>query len=254
MDQEKIGKFIANLRKERKITQQELADKLGVSEKTISNWENGRNMPDMSLYKPLCEEFGITINDLMSGEIVNKEEYQEKFEENVIGAIDNVELKNKYYIRLRYYLIILFSITVLIIIGIAIYNHVYFIQEYDKEKYFITTDENGYKIVAQDACLSDIEYIVTSFKNDKNNKIYFLNIKCTLWAINNNKNIEKNKIDLTGDHHYNFYGIGISDENINSIKFYYTKVNFDKIRNANDKELQKIIDESHLMEIKNLED
>ena len=56
MNQEKIGKFIAECRRQRKMTQSELGEKLGVTEKSISNWENGRNMPDLSLFKPLCEE------------------------------------------------------------------------------------------------------------------------------------------------------------------------------------------------------
>ena len=88
MNQEKIGKFIVKIRKEKKLTQQELAEKLGVSDRTIGNWENGRNMPDLSLFKPLCEELNISINDLLSGEKLKKEKYQEKFEENVINTID----------------------------------------------------------------------------------------------------------------------------------------------------------------------
>ena len=56
MNQEKIGKFIAECRKNKKMTQSELAEKLGVTDKSIGNWENGRNMPDLSLFKPLCAE------------------------------------------------------------------------------------------------------------------------------------------------------------------------------------------------------
>ena len=88
MNQEKIGKFIAECRKNKKMTQSELAEKLGVTDKSIGNWENGRNMPDLSLFKPLCDELDITINELLSGEIIKKEKYQEKFEENIINTID----------------------------------------------------------------------------------------------------------------------------------------------------------------------
>ncbi len=97
MNQEKIGKFIKKLRKEKKLTQSELATKLGVTDKSISNWENGKNMPDLSLFKPLCEILGITINDLISGEKLNKDNYQEKFEENIINTIDytNKKVTNK---------------------------------------------------------------------------------------------------------------------------------------------------------------
>lgn len=96
MNQDKIGKFIAKCRKSKKITQQELAEKLGVTEKSISNWENGRNMPDLSLFKPLCEELDISINELLSGENLSKDEYQEKLEENIINTISfNKENENK---------------------------------------------------------------------------------------------------------------------------------------------------------------
>ncbi len=88
MNQEKIGKFIAECRKKKKMTQNELAEKLGVTDKSVSNWENGRNMPDLSLFKPLCELLDITINDLISGEKVAKDKYQEKLEENIISTID----------------------------------------------------------------------------------------------------------------------------------------------------------------------
>ncbi len=97
MNQEKIGKFIAECRRKKNMTQQELAEKLGVSDSTIGNWENGRNMPDLSLFKPLCDELDISLNDLMSGEVVKSKEYQEKLEENIINTISytNKKLENK---------------------------------------------------------------------------------------------------------------------------------------------------------------
>lgn len=95
MDQQKIGKFIQELRKEKDLTQLQLAEKLGITDRAISNWETGRRMPDLSLIKPLCDELGITINDLLSGERIDKEVYQEKFEENVINTIDYSNKKIK---------------------------------------------------------------------------------------------------------------------------------------------------------------
>ena len=97
MNQAKIGRFIANCRKQRKMTQSELGEKLGVTEKSVSNWENGRNMPDLSLFKPLCNELNITLNDLLSGEKVTEKEYREKLEENIINTIDytNKKLENR---------------------------------------------------------------------------------------------------------------------------------------------------------------
>lgn len=99
MDVVKIGKFIALKRKEKKLTQEQLAEKLGVTSKTISRWENGNYMPDISLLQPLSEELEITLNDLLSGQKVPKEEYQEKLEENMVNTIDltkqNMEKKNR---------------------------------------------------------------------------------------------------------------------------------------------------------------
>ncbi len=97
MNQEKIGKFIAECRKKKNLTQQELAEKLSVSDRTVGNWENGRNMPDLSLFKPLCDELDISLNDLMSGEKIQKKEYQEKLEENIINTIDytNKKIQNR---------------------------------------------------------------------------------------------------------------------------------------------------------------
>ena len=97
MNQEKIGKFIAECRKQKKMTQSELGERLGVTEKSISNWENGRNMPDLSLFKPLCDELCITLNDLLSGEKVKEKDYKEKLEKNIINTIDytNKKIENR---------------------------------------------------------------------------------------------------------------------------------------------------------------
>jgi len=93
MEQEKSGKFIAELRKEKNLTQQQLAEKLGITDRAISKWENGRGMPDLSLMKPLCNELGITINELLSGEKLAKKDYQDKFEENILNTINYTDKK-----------------------------------------------------------------------------------------------------------------------------------------------------------------
>lgn len=93
MNQERIGKFIAECRKKQKMTQQELAEKLGVTDRAVSNWENGKNMPDLSLFKSLCNILNITINDLISGKKVNEKEYQAKLEENIVNTINYTNKK-----------------------------------------------------------------------------------------------------------------------------------------------------------------
>lgn len=93
MEQEKIGKFILQLRKEKNMTQKELAEKLGVTDRAISKWENGRGMPELSLMKALCDELGISVNELLSGEKIENENYQEKFEENILNTIEYTNKK-----------------------------------------------------------------------------------------------------------------------------------------------------------------
>lgn len=88
MDQVKIGKFIATLRKEQNMTQVELASKLGVTDRAVSKWENGRGLPDLSLVVSLAEVLGVTINELLSGERIEEEQYQEKLEENIVQTIE----------------------------------------------------------------------------------------------------------------------------------------------------------------------
>lgn len=87
MDQKKTGKFIAEERKKRNYTQRELADKLGISDKTVSKWECGNGFPDVSLLLPLCNELGFTVNDLLSGEKLGEVDYKIKAEEHMIDFI-----------------------------------------------------------------------------------------------------------------------------------------------------------------------
>lgn len=89
MDQIKTGRFIALMRKEKGLTQKELADKLCISDKTVSKWETGRGMPEVSLMLPLCESLGINVNELLTGAKVPEERYKEKAEENMMNLIKN---------------------------------------------------------------------------------------------------------------------------------------------------------------------
>lgn len=120
MDQEKIGKFIAKLRKDKNITQEELAEKLLVSSKSVSRWENGRNMPDLSLLKPLCEIFDISINELLSGEKLKDDKYQEKLEENIINTIDYTNKEVNRTTKKAKLVTIILSIVILLVLTVSI--------------------------------------------------------------------------------------------------------------------------------------
>ena len=95
MDQIVIGKFIASERKRKGYTQRQLADILEISDKTISKWERGNGFPEVSLLLPLCNELGITVNELLSGERVSEEDYQKKAEENMVNMIKEREENKK---------------------------------------------------------------------------------------------------------------------------------------------------------------
>lgn len=91
MDQVKIGKFIAQIRKEHNLTQNKFANILGISNKTVSKWECGNGMPDLSLLIPICSILDISLNELFSGEKLNNENYKRKAEENLRELIENAQ-------------------------------------------------------------------------------------------------------------------------------------------------------------------
>ena len=87
MDSIKTGQFIAQIRKEKEMTQRQLAEELFISDKTVSKWETGKGMPEVSLMLPLCEVLGISVNELLCGERLSEENYKERAEENIVNLI-----------------------------------------------------------------------------------------------------------------------------------------------------------------------
>ena len=107
MDLQKVGNFIRDKRKAKNLTQLELAEKIFVSEKTISKWETGKGFPDTSLIVPLCEVLEISANELLSGEEINDEkDYKEKAEKNLIELKDEQLKTNKVLLRAEYFIIV----------------------------------------------------------------------------------------------------------------------------------------------------
>ena len=113
MDQDKIGRFLSELRKEQGMTQQQLADTLGVSNKTISKWECGKGMPEISSIMPLCQKLHITVNELISGERLPEDGYSKKAEENMIHLIHEAA-NSKKESRTSRFIIFVTIITVLL--------------------------------------------------------------------------------------------------------------------------------------------
>lgn len=95
MNQEKIGLFIAKCRREKNMTQEDLAEKLGVSNKSISRWENGKTMMDISLFEPLCKELDISIIELLNGERINDKKKDKLYTKTLINYSNKVGSRNK---------------------------------------------------------------------------------------------------------------------------------------------------------------
>ncbi len=91
MNENKTGAFISALRKEKELTQAQLAEKLNVTDKAVSRWETGKGMPDSSLLIPLADALGITVNELLTGEKIPQEAFTQKTEDNLVEAVQKTE-------------------------------------------------------------------------------------------------------------------------------------------------------------------
>ncbi len=119
MDQIKIGKFIAECRKKNNLTQVQLAEKLNITDRAISKWENGKGMPDSSIMLDLCKELKISVNDLLSGEMVKMDFYNEKLEQNLIEMVKQKEESDKRLLTMEIVMGLLISIVFFVLIFIS---------------------------------------------------------------------------------------------------------------------------------------
>ena len=121
MDLIKIEKYIAGKRKSLGMTQKQLAEKLGMSDKSVSKWERGVCLPDVSVYKELCSILGISLNEFLAGEDIAQENLIQKSETNIIEVIkDNIN-KEK-CLKVMKYILLVISIFALSVLGFAIYR------------------------------------------------------------------------------------------------------------------------------------
>lgn len=111
MDSVKIGKFIANRRKNANLTQLQLAELLGITDRAISKWETGRSLPDSSIMLELCALLGITVNDLLCGEVVTMNNYNKELENNLLEMIKQKEKADKQLLKLEWVIGILSMIV-----------------------------------------------------------------------------------------------------------------------------------------------
>ena len=118
MDQAKIGKFIAERRKTKGLTQMQLAEKLAITDRAVSKWETGKTLPDATLMLELCGILGISVNDLLTGEVVTMENYNEKMEKNLLEALEAKQKADKNLLNLE---ILVGMMCVVILLGLTVF-------------------------------------------------------------------------------------------------------------------------------------
>ncbi len=119
MNQEKIGKFIAERRKMAGLTQMQLAEKLGITDRAVSKWETGKSLPDSSIMLDLCDVLKISVNDLLTGEVVTVDNYNKELENNLLEMIKQKELADKRLLSVEVFIGITATVVLFALIFIA---------------------------------------------------------------------------------------------------------------------------------------
>ena len=119
MDQVKIGKFIAECRKKENLTQMQLAEKLNITDRAVSKWETGKSLPDSSIMLQLCSVLKITVNDLLSGEVITMDNYNKEMENKILEMIKQKEESDKRLLMLEWVIGILSCIILFVPIFIG---------------------------------------------------------------------------------------------------------------------------------------
>ena len=119
MDQIKIGRFIAECRKKKNLTQAQLAEDLGITDRAVSKWETGKAMPDSSIMLQLCGVLGITVNDLLNGEVVTMENYNKEMENSLLELVKEKERADKHLLRVELVIGIIFTAVLVTLVMVA---------------------------------------------------------------------------------------------------------------------------------------
>ena len=127
MDQIKIGKFIAECRKNVNLTQAQLAEQLNITDKAISKWETGRAMPDSSVMLELCDILKITVNDLLSGEVVTVDNYNKETEKQLLNMVKDKEESDRRLLKME---IIMGIATIIPFLAVCLFVSVYPLKEW----------------------------------------------------------------------------------------------------------------------------
>ena len=119
MDQIKIGKFIAECRKKEGLTQMQLAEKLGITDRAVSKWETGRAMPDSAIMLELCAALKISVNDLLCGEVIQMDHYNKELEKNLLEMVEQKQQADKRLLTLEIFVGITATVTLFTLIFVA---------------------------------------------------------------------------------------------------------------------------------------
>ncbi len=251
MNQEKIGKFIAECRKEKNLTQVQLAEKLNMSYKSISKWETGRGMPDSSIMLELCNYLGINVNELLSGEHLKEQEYQEKANENIISIAKEFDKNRKIKNRIIVVTVVIFLCLLLIFITNIAYKNIETSVKYD-DRLIECKIENDNIICSFNG--SSLVILSSQKINTDEETLIFVNGKMLLQnKIRSHFETWDSMAQLNNGDNYHFNSEIIINKNTDiknckdKIKVYYTNISFNKIKNASQNELEKIIEQSNLM-------
>ena len=228
MNQEKIGKFIALCRKEKKLTQSELAEKLQITNKAVSKWETGRGMPDASLLLDLCDILGISVNELLSGEKIELDNYKVKAEENILVITKEIE-KHRINVRKIAMVLILVSICIFVFLVYKVIINLYSsnvfrrIENYDPV-FYQTVSKDGDKSIEIDNLEINLKGVW--FDGINKEKVFNSNLNLTeeeidkIIKISNgaefNMLVEVNSLDESIIHEF-LFGYMVYDNNENLI-------------------------------------
>ncbi len=243
MNQEKIGSFIKECRKNKNLTQEQLAQRLQVTDKAVSKWENGRCLPDASLFSKLCNELDITINELLSGEKLSKKDYQEKTEKMTLNLIDNIHKSKRKYIKISILIILIF---LFLFILINIFLNTKMKVPYDSRIMECEIKENNLVFKIKGLSILTSHHTVVEKEDEE---IYFVE---TAIPLNLKKRSYFESYDsmaklLDGKEESFGYQLTLPVEKDKKIKVYHTDISLKKIEKSNESELEDIIKKSNLM-------
>lgn len=244
MNLTKIGEFIFKKRQAQNLTQSMLAEKLGVSNRSVSNWENGKNLPDVSLFKPLCQILNITLNELLNGENIKEQDNQNKFTETITNIYQSHTKKNKRNQKL----ILILSVIIIVFLIIFLKNSLCLIEttvayderlmKCDLKTNYLTFDITG---------LSTLNtYHIT--REISETKYYFLTTKIFLSnKIRSHFETWDSMSELASGKRPHFgYSLSIEEPH-SKVKVYYTQEPLSKIKKMSPQKLKNILDNSKLI-------